>query len=212
MRTHIRHLLAIAFFLSLASIARADLIIAPTFQREALVFQPADSIWIEFTKDHFGYSDPVKPLFNRVFSPADVGKTFVADSSTPYFLDNIALATDGVNDRVGFPNTVPYEAVFFFGAPHTPFYMGKPDLKGFTIDRVTLHVDEMIFQSNKLLDQPDLLYYTFKVTVAFEGAGSWPAEESGGGPRAAPEPTSFVIGMVGVLGVVAVRVRRSRKS
>ena len=155
------------------------------------------------------------PLFNLNLTPADVGKTFTANLGTPFFAKNIGLATDGANNRValfaGNGGNLAYEAEFFYGAPHSPFYTGTADLKGYSIDHVTLHVDQLtsVSPGSEPNHEGNWSDWTFTGTVAFYGSGSslQITPEPGSPPQATPEPGSLALAMLGVIGIVAYRRR-----
>lgn len=210
MKRHLLYLTALACLCLSGSTARADLLIASTSLSQQGGFSHADDIRfvLEFTTD-IGWGDAVAPLFNQSITPADVGKTFTADSSTPFFANNMALAHNGNNNRVGFSilntrgaggGSLFYEAEFFYGAPHSPFYAFMPDLMWQPVTRATFHLDKFtIVPQPGGASQGDGIQYDFEGTVSFFDD-----------LRDTPEPTSYCLALLGGLGVFAWR-KRSKK-
>jgi hypothetical protein len=185
-----------------AAFARADFILATSIGQEGGIVGGEIRVVVEFTTDLSWGTDPVTPLFDETISLADVGKTFAVNDSTPFFSQNIALAADGHNNRVGFSllqkdgsggGSVFFEAEFFFGAPHSPFYLGKADLKGYSIKRVTLRIDEFTIIPSPPNPWND---YSFKATVSFFEDAT---------PRDTPEPASCCLALLGAMGIAAAR-------
>jgi hypothetical protein len=209
MKLHLLCFLAFAYLGFSGSIARADLISTKSFSQSG-GFAASDPIRfvLEFTTD-IGWGDAVAPLFNQPITPADVGKTFTADSSTPFFSNNIALATNGNNDRVGFGifnaggaggGSLFYEASIFFGAPHTPFFIGTPDLRGHSIKRATFRLDKFtVAPQPGGASQGDGIQYDFQGTVSFFDDANLQGN---------PEPASWCLALLGTLGVTVWRMRK----
>jgi hypothetical protein len=195
-------------FCSSVAPARADLVSTTQLSGGGGLYPTSNQVRfvLEVTTDNMYGPDPVTPLFDKIISPADVGKTFTVDSSSPFFSHNIGLATDGTNNRVGFSllqadgsggGSVFYEAEFFFGAPHSPFYSGRADLSGHSIKRVTFHVDQLSVIP-RLPDPSN--YYDFKGTISFFDDAN---------VQGTPEPASCSLALLGTFGVVAWRKRRA---
>lgn len=195
MPTNVRHLLALTCLLSIASIAKADLIFSHPYGisdggRE--MTGPLRLVY-EFTADPAFGPLPVAPLFDLNIYPADIGKVFTVDSSTPFFAENIALATDGINNSVGLflggaGAVIPEDKIIFLG-PNPPVYKGAPDLKGYSIKRATLRIDGFNARPNDVV----WFDYDFGATVSFFD------DEN---PQPTPEPASVCLGILGAVGVV----------
>jgi hypothetical protein len=205
MKRYLLYFVAFVCLCSSAAIARADLISIASFSQQGGQPFGVNEVHfvLEFTTDN-GWGDAVTPLFNQSISPNDVGKTFTADSSTPFFANNIALATDGKNNRVGFmintsggggAGSLFYEASIFHGAPHDPFYSGIPDLLGNSITRVTFHLDKLDMWGGSHAGD----FYDFNGTVSFFDDSNL---------HNTPEPASWCLALLSTLGIAVWRMRK----
>jgi hypothetical protein len=206
MRPHIQGWMAFALLFCTFSPAKADLIFSRTI--ESLIYlhptDPDARVRIFFVSDPTG--DLNEPLLDVRIKPSNVGMTYVADGSTPYFGKNISLASDGLNGRVfvayspgsdgGFGADGWYDKGFFYNAPHYPSSQGPFDLHGSIIERVTLKATEL----TKLPKTDEgFAQFSFKGILTFEGqAAPYTPVEPGGVVNETPEPASLVLGLCGV--------------
>ena len=212
MQTIIRVVGACVCLLCLAPFARAEFLFSQSFESAGGNAQGPLRFSFEFTDD-IAWAGPVAPLFDQ---PITGGfKSYFANNSTPFFLENIARATDGKNGRVGFSvlndrggeGGLRFEASFFFGAPNVPFYAGKADLQGKLITGAILHVDHYL---TKPSSEPGLYDYDLKVTVGFYD-DTIPEDDPvifPEYPQNAPEPGSCCLAILGSLGIACVAARR----
>jgi hypothetical protein len=82
-----------------------------------------------------------------------------------------------------------YEAEFFFGAPHSPFYTGTFDLKGSSIKRATMHLDQFTITPSPPRPWND---FAFNATVSFFDDAI---------PLDTPEPASCCLALLGAFGI-----------
>ncbi len=205
MPTYVRQFLAATCLLGIASIAKADLIFAHPYGisdggRE--LTGPIRLVY-EFTADPSVHPISVAPLFDLSIHPADAGKVFTADSSTPFFAENVALATDGINNSVGIflggagaLIPIPEDAIIF-GGPQPPVFKGAPDLKGYSIKRATLRIDQFVTLPN------EAVWYDhfFGATVSYFD------DEN---PLPTPEPTSVGLALLGAGCILVWHKRKTR--
>lgn len=168
--------------------------------------------------------DLLKPLLRPFVTPADVGKTFIADPGTPNFARNVDVLLNGANDRIfvaqkdgtgwsgGWGADGWYEAEFLFGTPHAPVSLPRYDLQGATIDRAAMEIlDFKPVAGPPVVDGWALFQVTSRVT--FEGTPfASPGTGPGGTPADSPEPLSAATAVVGALGLMAARRRRAART
>lgn len=212
MHTTIRFIGAWLCLFYVTSLANAEYLFHYSFESAGGNAQGPLRFSFEFTDD-IAWASPVTPLFDQ---PITSGfKSYFANSSTPFFLENIARATDGKNGRVGFSvlndrggeGSLRFEASFFHGAPNDPSYAGKADLQGKLITGAILHVDRYL---TKPSSEPGLYDYDLKVTVSFhdDAIPEDNPEISPETPQHAPEPGGCCLAILGSLGIAFVGIRR----
>jgi hypothetical protein len=206
---------SIAFVLALSFAGTASASVHAVFQRSLLIDR---SINI-FTTSEFDLNfvfadallaptDPVILFSGLTLSPADVGRTFVADAKTDRaFADAALRITDSLDQFVqiilteassGRAEKRGFRARGFFSVGATT---GPPDLVGSVIDSITLSIDKFILTPAASLpalgsDAPVQLQMTFTVMAA-------------DAPAAVPEPSSLLAWAgLGIASVIAVRATR----
>jgi hypothetical protein len=142
------------------------------------------------------------PLFeNRLFTVADIGTTFVADStSDPDFAYIVSVLTNGIDDnQMNFALLTPQGTGLVDSALQSDFFAGLqpkfgPDLFGYDVRRITFTIDDLAFLPAA---DPNLVgTIAGRFTYGFEGEPAPPI----------PEPVTATLLGAG-LGALALRRR-----
>jgi hypothetical protein len=140
------------------------------------------------------------PLFeNRLFTEADIGHTFTADSaSDPDFPFIVSVLTNGADDQMNFALLTPQGTGLIDSALESDFFTGLnprlgPDMFGYHVRRITLTIDDLAFLP---ATDPDLAgRIEGRFTYGFEGEFA-----------ATPEPATVTL-LATALGALALRRR-----
>jgi hypothetical protein len=171
----------------------------------------ADGDWSSFPVDIGIAPYPVNyyaqiAIFDQDVSAADVGDTFVIDSSSPEFSDIVAYLTNGNNDALvtnpigAVPHGVSREADVFFGG-------GGPDFKGSHITSISVSVLSADFVPIQVgapggTSTTTTAQFEMELTVNGDPAGPTPAPE--------PATVNLIACPIAIAGIVAC-IRRRRK-
>jgi hypothetical protein len=195
--------------LSLSSSARADTILFSTTVTRSGAYccapfaTSAQLYWGVYHPDA-GLNQTVALFENRLFTEADIGVTFAADSSSdPDFAHIVSILTNGVDDQqMNFALLTPEGTGLVDSALQSDFFTGLdprlgPDLFGYTVTRITFTIDRLRFLPTDDPDQVGTIEGRF--TYGFEGE-----------PPPIPEPATATLLATG-LAWLAVRRRRARR-
>ena len=191
--------------LALSWSAHADTILFSTTYTRSTVYccapfaTSAQLYWGVYSPDALGFNQTV-PLFeNRLFTEADIGVTFVADStSDPDFPYIVSVLTNGLDDsQMNFALLSPQGTGLVDGALQSDFFTGLdprfgPDLFRYDVKRITFTIDHLAFLPTNEPDQAGAIEGRF--TYGFEG-------------EAPPIPEPATVTLLAT-GLVALAVRR----
>lgn len=225
MPRHLQGWMAFALFIGVTGQASADYLFSHTYSGRGGTWGIHSQVRAVFAITPDAQDEFLAPLIDLYLTPDDVGKTFVADPSTPFFGTNIGFVTDGKNGRVFFADGTGgsyggrgwFEKGFFYGAPHAPSEVGPFDLQGATIDRVTLKVLELTITSPGSDPNRNGVWteHTFKGILTFEGQGQLPSPVDLGAGEAVgetPEPASLALALCGFVSAAGYVYRRRNRS
>ena len=149
----------------------------------------------------------VVPLFeDRLFTEADIGDTFAADStSDPDFADVASLLTNGEDNQMSFA-LGGSEGGVILGQSESDFFTGLDprlgvDLFGYEVTRITFRIDHLAFLPDVDSSREGAGDIEGRFTYGFEGEP----------PPPIPEPATLALVGSGVLGLAAKRNRRRFK-
>lgn len=197
--------------LALSSSAHADTILFSTTHTRSTVYCCAP--FATSAQLYWGVYHPeaklnqVVPLFeNRLFTEADIGATFAADSSSdPDFAAIVSVLTDGVtvSQSLNFALLSPEGSGLVDGVSEPDFFTGLdprlgPDLFGYDVRRITFTIEHLAFLPTDEPDQVGTIEGRF--TYGFEGEP----------PPPIPEPTTVTLLAIG-LGALALRRRAAQR-
>jgi PEP-CTERM motif-containing protein len=204
-----RHLALAVLVLALGSSARADTILFSTTYTRSTTYCCAP--FATSAQLYWGVYQPEAPLNqtvplfeNQLFTAADIGVTFAADStSDPDFPYIVSVLTNGLDDsQMNFALLSPEGTGLVDGALQSDFFAGLeprfgPDLFGYDVRRITFTIEHLAFLPTDEPDQAGKIEGRF--TYGFEGDAP-----------PIPEPATVTLLATG-LGALAVRRRGARR-
>jgi hypothetical protein len=206
----IRRLPLALLVLAISSSAHADTILFSTTYTRSTVYCCAP--FATSAQLYWGVYHPEAPLNqtvplfeNQLFTEADIGATFAADSSSdPDFPYIVSLLTDGLDDgQMNFALLSPEGTGLIDGALQSEFFTGLdprlgPDLIGYDVRRITFTIEHLAFLPTEEPDQVGTIEGRF--TYAFEGEP----------PPPIPEPATVTLLATG-LGALVLRRRVAQR-
>ena len=165
----VRRLPLAVLVLAVSSSARADTILFSTTETRSSAYDgvpfatSALLYWGVYKAD--GVLNQMAPLFeNRLFTEADIGATFAADStSDPDFAYIVSVLTNGHEDNgLKFATLSPEGTGDIVGESESDFFAGLgprlgTDLFGYDVRRITFTIDHLAFLPPVPSDSPNIV-------------------------------------------------------